>query len=303
MATVAHAQQQKPMPVIGVLGAGSPERKGIVLNLAAFREGLAETGYVEGQNVAIEYRWAEDRVERLPTLAAELVARNVDVIVTEGGDSTTLAAKKATSTIPIVFHGSSDPVALGWVASVDRPGGNLTGVNLVSSELMSKLLDLLLELVPQAKSIGVLRDPNSALDLSQVASARRVRLDILPAFTESEVDAAFGTLLERQVQGLVIYSLRRVRIAVLASQHALPAVALFRDFPEAGGLLSYGPSMTAAYRIKGNYAGRILKGEKAGDLPIERPSKLEMVVNLKTAKALGVAVPQPILARADEVIE
>jgi putative ABC transport system substrate-binding protein len=298
----ARTQQQKPLPVIGVLGSGSPEVKGIVLNLAAFRQGLNETGYVEGQNLAIEYRWAERHVERLPALAAELVARNVDVIVTEGGDVTTLAAKNATSTIPIVYHGTSDPVALGWVASLDRPGGNLTGVNLLGTELMPKLLDLLLELAPQAKFIGILRDPNSPLDLQQVASAKGVRLDILPAVTDSEVDAAFATLVERKAQGLMVYSSGRARIAALALQHSVPTIALFRDFPEAGGLISYGASIPAAYRVKGIYTGRILKGEKAADLPIERPAKLEMVVNLKTAKALSLTVPQSLLARA-EVIE
>ena len=236
-------------------------------------------------------------------MAAELVARKVDVIVTEGGDSSTLAAKNATATIPIVYHGSSDPVALGWVASLDRPGGNLTGVNLLGAELPPKLLDLLLELAPQAKFIGVLRDPSSPLDLQQLASAKGVRLDILPVFTESEVDAAFATLLERKAQGIMVLGFGRARIAPLALQNAIPTIALYRDFPEVGGLLSYGPSQTAAYRVKGIYTGRILKGEKAGDLPIERPAKLEMIVNLKTAKALGIAVPPSILARADQVIE
>jgi putative ABC transport system substrate-binding protein len=300
---LARAQQPKPMPVIGVLGAGSPDIPGIILNLAAFREALAETGYNEGQNVAIEYRWAERRAERLPALAAELVARKVDVIVTEGGDVTTLAAKNATSTIPIVFHGLSDPVALGWAGSLNRPGGNLTGVNMLGGELIPKLRDLLLELVPQAKLIGVLQDPSSPLDLKEVASATGARLEILPAFTESEIDAALATLLERKVQGLIAYTVGRARIAAHALQHGVPAIALFRDFPENGGLLSYGPSIPAAYRVKGIYTGRILKGEKAANLPIERPNKLEMVANLKTAKALDVAIPQSLLARADMVIE
>lgn len=291
------------MPVIGVLGAFSPELKGVQSNLAAFREGLADTGYVEGQNVAIEYRWAERRPERLPALAAELVARKVDIIVTEGGDVSTLAAKNATTTIPIIFHGSSDPVALGWAASFDNPGGNLTGVKYSGGEVVPKLLEMLLEVRPGAKVIGVLRDPSSPLDLQQVASATGVRLEIVPAFTESEIDAALGTLLERKVEGLIAYTAGRPRIAAYALQHGIPAVALFRDFPENGGLLSYGASMAAAYRVKGNYAGRFLKGEKAADLPIARPSKLDLVVNVKTAKALGLMIPQSLLSRADTVIE
>lgn len=295
--------QQQPRPVIGILGLVSPEAKQVQLNLAAFREGLAETGYIESKNIAIEYRWAERRVERMPALAAELVQRKVDVIVTEGGDATTLAAKSATTTIPIVFHGFGDPVALGWVASFDHPGGNLTGVKLPGGELIPKLLDLLRGLAPQAKVVGVLRDPSFPQDPEQSASATGVRLEILPAVTDSEVDAAFATLVERQTQGLIVYSFNRARIAALALRHAIPAIAFFRDFPEAGGLLSYGSSQTAAYRVKGIYAGRILKGETPADLPIERASKLEMVLNLKTAKALGITVPQSIFERADTVIE
>ena len=300
---LAWAQQQKPWPVIGVLGAVTPEARQVQLNLAAFREALAETGYVEGQNVAIEYRWAERRIERLPALAAELVARKVDVIVTEGGDSSSIAAKDATSTIPIVFHGSIDPVARGWASSFDRPGGNLTGVQLIVPELMPKLLELLIEVVPQAKRIGVLSAPDSSLDLAATANAKGVQVDISPVVTDSEVDAAFAKFVEGQVQAVMIYGFGRARAAGLASKHGLPTFALYRDLPEAGGLLSFGPSQTAAYRVKGIYTGRILKGEKAGDLPIERPKKLEMVVNLKTAKALGITVPQSILERADTVIE
>src|SRR5262245_16206434 len=190
--------QQKAMPVIGILGATTPEIPGVAANLAAFRQGLGETGYVEGQNVAIEYRWAERQLDRLPGLAADLVARRVDVIVTEGGDSATLAAKNATATIPIVFHGGSDPVARGFVASLARPGGNLTGVNLMQGELIPKLLELLLEVVPEARLIGVLRDPASPLDLQEAATAKGVRLRILQAATPAEADAAFATLLELQ---------------------------------------------------------------------------------------------------------
>jgi putative ABC transport system substrate-binding protein len=294
--------QQQPR-VIGVLGSSSLELKVVQLSFDAFRKGLAETGFVEGQNVSIEYRWAEGRRERLPALAAELVERKVDVIVTEGADATTLAAKNATATIPILFHGFSDPVALGWVASFDHPGGNLTGVKMAGSELLPKLLDLLLGLAPQAKIVGVLRDPSFSLALEQAPSAAGVKLEILPAVTDSEVDGAFGTLLERQAQGLIVYTGNRARIAALASRQAVPAIAFFRDFPEAGGLLSYGPSLPEAYRVKGVYTGRILKGENAADLPIERKGKLEMVLNLKTAKALGITVPQSIRERADTVIE
>jgi len=295
--------QQKPMPVIGILGAVSPEFRPVQLNLAAFREALGEMGFVEGQNVAIEYRWAERRLDRLPALAAELVARKVDVIVTEGGDPTTFAAKQATSTIPVVFHSSSDPVALGIVASLARPGGNLTGVSMMTSELAPKLFEMLLEVVPEARLIGVLREPNTPLDMERAASARNVRLHILPAVSGDEVDAAFAALVPLKPDGLIVSTLNRPRIAALASRHSIPAVSHARDFPENGGLLSYGPSQPAAYRIKGLYTGRILKGEKAADLPVQQPTKFELVVNLNTAKALGLTVPPSILARADEVIE
>jgi len=291
------------MPVIGVLGAVSPEVRGVQLNLEAFREGLGETGFAEGQNVVIEYRWAERCFDRLPALAAELVARKVDVIVTEGGDSTTFAAKQATSTISVVFHCTSDPVALGIVASLARPGGNLTGVSLMHSELALKLFEMLLEVVPEARLIGVLRDPSSPLDIEHAASARNVRLHILPAFSFDEVDAALAALVPLKPDGLIVYSATRLRSAALASRHSLPAISYARDFPENGGLLGYGPNLPAAYRIKGIYTGRILKGEKAADLPVQQPTRFELVVNLNTAKALGLAVPPSILARADEVIE
>ena len=295
--------EQKQMPVIGILGAVSPELRGVQRNLAAFRKSLAEMGFVEGQNVLIEYRWAERQLDRLPALAADLVSRNVDVIVTEGGDSTTFAAKRATSTIPVVFHSSSDPVALGIVASLARPGGNLTGVNMQISELQPKLFELFLELVPRAKLIGVLRDPNSTLDIGDVAAARNVRIHVLSAVTETEVDEAFAALVQLPLDGIIAYTFSRDRIAALASRHSLPAVSHARDFPENGGLLSYGPSLPDAYRIKGIYTARILKGEKAADMPVQQPTKFELVINLKTAKALGLTVPHSLLQRADEVIE
>jgi len=290
------------MPVIGVLGA-MPNIPAVASNLAAFRQGLGETGYVEGQNVTIEYRWAERRLDRLPALAADLVGRKVDVIVTEGGDSTTLAAKNATSSIPVVFHASSDPVAKGFVACLARPGGNLTGVSMMGTELTPKLLELLLELVPQARLIVLLVDPTIPRDAEATARAKGVQIHVLKVVTESEIDAAFASLVQLQADGLIVDSLGRAYIAALALRHAVPAIAVFRDFPDAGGLLSYGPSIPAAYRIKGIYAGRILNGERPADLPEQQPTKFELVINLKTAKALGLTVPQAILARADEVIE
>jgi putative ABC transport system substrate-binding protein len=308
--TLASAQQ-KAMPVIGVLGSFPPGAKAqIELELAAFRQGLAETGYVEGQNVAIEYRRGEGHIDRLPALAADLVARKVDVIVTQGGDSSSLAAKNATSTIPILFHSVNDPVAIGLVASLARPGGNLTGVAMLRAELMPKLLELLLEMVPQAKLIALLERPVEASaegiigHMQEGARVKRVDLRVLKARTESEVDDAFATLVQAQADGLVLGSLGfRPQIAALALRHAVPAIAGQRDFAISGGLLSYGPSNTAVYHLKGIYTGRILKGAKPADLPVQQPTKFELVVNLKTAKALGLTVPQTLLARADEVIE
>ena len=303
--------QQKPMPVIGFLGSFQPTMNAVIeLELAAFRQGLSETGYVEGQNVTIEYRRAEGHYDRLPALAADLVARKVDVIVTEGGDSPTLAAKQATSTIPILFHTVNDPVAAGFVASLARPGGNLTGVSMMQAELMPKRLELLLEVAPQARVIALLVNPN---DLSiervirhtqEAARAKRVDLHVLKARTESEIDGAFATLVELHADGLVLGPVGfRPQIAVLALRHAVPAIAPSRDFPISSGLLSYGPSVTAAYHLKGIYAGKILKGAKPADLPVQQPTKFDLFVNRKTAKALGLTIPPSILARADEVIE
>jgi putative ABC transport system substrate-binding protein len=310
---LAARAQQKAMPVIGFLGSFPPGAKAqIELELAAFREGLRETGYVEGQNqnVAIEYRRGEGHIDRLPALAADLVARKVDVIVTQGGDSPSLAAKNATSTIPILFHSVNDPVAIGLVASLARPGGNLTGVSLMHAELVPKLLEQLLELVPQARVIALLVRPDEAStehiigQMQEAVRAKRIDLRILKARTESETDAAFATLVQAQDDGLVLGpSGFRPQIAALALRHAVPAIAAQRDFAVSGGLVSYGPSNTAAYHLKGIYAGKILKGAKPADLPVEQPTKFELVINLKTAKALGLTVPQSLLARADEVIE
>jgi putative ABC transport system substrate-binding protein len=260
--------------------------------------------------VAIEYRRGEGHLDRLPALAADLVARNVDVIVTQGGDSATSAAQQATSTIPILFHTNNDPVAAGFVASLARPGGNLTGVSLMFAELMPKRLELLLEVVPQARVIALLANPDELSTdriighAQEAARAKRVDLHILKARTESEIDGAFATLVQLQADGLVLGPTGfRPQIAALALRHAVPAIAPQRDFPDVGGLLSYGASNTAAYHLKGIYTGRILKGEKPSDLPVEQPTTFQLVVNLKTAETLGLKVPPSILARADEVIE
>ena len=293
--------QQKPMPVIGVLGLTTPTIDVVAANLSALRAGLREAGYTEGQNLRIEYRWAERDPERLPGLAADLVRQKVDVIVTEGGDATTQAAKNATPTIPIVFHGG-DSVERGWVASFARPGGNLTGVNLMGGEVLPKLLELLLELVPQAHLIGLIRAPHATMNLPS-AGGQRVQVQVVDAVTPSETDAAFASLVQMRVDGIVVFTLNRLRIAEAALRAGIPAIALYRDFTAAGGLICYGPSMTDAYRLKGQYTGRILKGEKPADLPVQQPTKFDLVINLKTAKALRLTVPQWLLQRADEVIE
>jgi putative tryptophan/tyrosine transport system substrate-binding protein len=301
--------QQKAMPVIGYLGIGSPGLYAPVV--AAFHQGLSETGYVEGQTVAIEYRWAEGHADRLPALAADLVGRKVDVIAALGGRSPALVAKSATSTIPIVFS-VGDPVERGLVASLARPGGNLTGVS--SLDLTPKRVEMLSELVPGAKMIAVLVNPNNAIagrmvqDVQEAARTRGLQLGILKASTESEIDAAFATLVELNADALVLpsdayFNSRREQLVALASRYSVPAIYDWREYAAAGGLISYGPSLTAAYRLVGVYTGKILKGAKPADLPVQQPTTFELVVNLKTAKALGLTVPPSILARADEVIE
>jgi putative tryptophan/tyrosine transport system substrate-binding protein len=280
--------QQKPMPVIGFLGGFNPSMNAqIELEQAAFRQGLSETGYVEGLNVTIEYRRGEGHLDRLPALAADLVSRKVDVIVTQGGDSATSAAKQATSTIPILFHTVNDPVATGFVASLARPGGNLTGVNLMQAEMMPKRLELLLEVVPQARVIALLSNPDELsteriiAHMQEAARAKRVDLRIPKARTESEIDGALATLVQLRADGLVLGAIGfRPKIAALALRHGVPAIAPQRDFPDVGGLLSYGPSLTAAYHLKGIYTGRILKGEKPADLPVQQPTTFELVINL-----------------------
>jgi putative ABC transport system substrate-binding protein len=303
--------QQKAMPVIGFLSGTSPGS--LAPHVAAFRRGLSETGYVEGQNVRIQYRWAEGRYDRLPALAADLVRQKVAVIYAPNADAA-LAAKSATSTIPIIFEVSVDPVERGLVASFSRPGGNLTGVTSVSIELTPKRVELLTDLVPEARVIALLVNPNSATteriieDVQEAANAKGVQLHILKASTEGEIDVAFATLVELHARALVLapdtfFNTRRELLVTLASYHTVPAIYAYRDFVSAGGLISYGPSLPAVFRKVGNYVGQILNGAKPADLPVEQPTTFELVINLKTAKALGLTIPQSILARADEVIE
>jgi putative tryptophan/tyrosine transport system substrate-binding protein len=302
--------QQKAMPVVGYVVSGSPGPS--APSVAAFRQGLSETGYVEGKNVAIEYRWAEGSYDRLPALAANLVDLKVDVIVT--GGAAVLAAKGATSTIPIVFFGGGDPVGDGLVASLARPGGNLTGFSILVTELMPKRLELLSELVPQAGVIALLVNPSSAVaerqtrDMQEAARAKGVQLIILKAGTESEIDGAFGSLVQLRAGALLVaadsfFNSRREKLVALAARFAVPAIYEWREFVVFGGLISYGPSQTGLWRQVGIYAGRILKGTKPADLPVQQPTTFELVINLKTAQALGLTVPPSILDRADEVIE
>jgi len=312
--TAPHAlrAQQKAMPVIGVLSSTTPGSS--AANMAAFLQGLAETGYVEGQNAAIEYRWAEGRYDRLPALAAELVKRRVDVIVTQGGIPPTRAAKSATSTIPIVFAVGTDPVGDGLVASLARPGGNLTGVTFMMTKLNPKRLELLSELVLQADMIALLVNPSNESaepqmrDVQEAARAKGVQLRILKASTEGEIDAAFATFVQLHASALLVgadpfFFSRRENLVALAARFAVPAIYENREYVAAGGLISYGTSLEAVNRQVGGYAGRILKGAKPADLPVQQPTTFELVVNLKTAKELGLAMPPSILARADEVIE
>jgi putative tryptophan/tyrosine transport system substrate-binding protein len=306
------ARAQQAMPVIGLLDPRSPHM--LATPSRGFRQGLKDTGYVEGENVALEYRWAENEMDRLPALAAELVRRQVSVIVASTPVAA-LAAKAATTTIPIVFTVNEDPVRLGLVASLPRPGGNLTGINLFSAELSAKRLDILREVVPGAARVGVLVNPANATStestLRDVAAATRaieLQIKVLNASTSRDIEAAFASFTRERPDALFVgadpyfYS-RRVQLVVLAARHTIPATYSQRDFAEAGGLMSYGTSLTDAYRQIGLYAGRILKGAKPADLPVVQASKFELVVNLPTAKALGLEVPPMLLARADEVIE
>jgi putative ABC transport system substrate-binding protein len=307
-APAVHAQH-KAMPVIGYLGASRGSR-----SLAWFQQGLGDAGYVEGQNVAIEYRSWEGRPDRLPELAADLVARRVDVIAATGGPLSALAAKNATSTIPIVFQIGGDPVKEKLVASFARPGGNLTGVTILTAELNPKRLELLAELVPQARVIALLVNPTNATaeriinDVQQAALTKNVQIAVVRAAAEDEFETAFASLVQLRAGALLVgndpfFNSRREQLVALASRHAVPAIYEWRDFAEAGGLISYGTRRSDAYRQLGVYAGMILKGAKPADLPVVQTTRFELVINLKTAKALGLAVPQSLLVQADEVIE
>jgi putative ABC transport system substrate-binding protein len=308
---VATRAQQAAAPVIGFLDARSPSVDADLV--AAVRAGLAETGHVEGQNLQIEYRWAEGEINRLPGLAADLVKRGVTVIMT-GGNAAAPAAKAATATIPIVFSTGDDPVRVGLVASLSRPGGNLTGVTSFAREIVTKRLGLLLELVPKANTIALLAnpdDPTGGIQTSDADSAARAigrQLLVLRVHTEREIDAAFATMAERQVGALLISSdaflrSRRNQIIGLASGQALPTMFNVREDAVAGGLISYGADFVDGYRKVGVYTGRILNGTKLSDLPVQQPTKFQLVINLKAARKLGLEVPPTLLARADEVIE
>jgi putative ABC transport system substrate-binding protein len=304
--------QQAAMPVIGFLEIRSAET--IVERLRAFRQGLRETGYVEGENVTIDYRWAEQK-ERLPDLAAQLVRRQVAVIVTTAGFATALAAKGATTTIPIVFGVTDDPVKHGLVASLARPGGNLTGINLLSTELTAKRLELLREMVPRASRIAVLVNPANAVNtqttLQEVEAAARamgLQIQIFNASTSREIDAAFAAFGRERPDAIFVgqdafYNGRRLQLANWASRHALPMTSGSRDICEVGGLMSYGANIVDSYRQQGVYTGRILKGAKPADLPVEQSAKFELAINAQTARMLGIDIPASLLARADEVIE
>jgi putative ABC transport system substrate-binding protein len=304
--------QQPTMPVIGFLDPASPNTR--TAFVSAFRKGLGEAGYVEGQNVAVEYRWAEGKNNRLPALAADLVARQVTVIAASGGIPSAQAAKAATTTIPIVFLTATDPVQFGLVASLNRPGGNLTGVTTLGVEVGPKRLELVHELVPTATIVAFLVNPTSPLsgnlarELMSAARTLGVQLHVLHASTERELDAVFETLIRLRAGALVIgidafFISRSNYIAALSLRHGVPTIFQNREFAVAGGLMSYGGSGTDAYRQVGVYTGRILKGEKPADLPVQQSTKVELIINLKTAKALGLDVPTSILLRADEVIE
>jgi putative ABC transport system substrate-binding protein len=304
--------QQPATPMIGYLEAGSPAS--VAKLILKFRQGLAETGYVEGQNVSIEFRWGEGHHETLPSLAADLVSRRVAIIVATGGEVSAVAAKGATTAIPIVFDTSRDPVELGLVASLNRPGGNTTGVNQLNAELGAKSVGLMHELVPKAAVIAFLGNPNNPSMQDQLKerqeAARAIGLKIAPVAVASvaDLDAAFAAIGQQQYGALLIaadpfFFGQRDKLAALALRHAMPAMHGRREFAEAGGLISYGTSLADTYRQVGIYTGRILKGEKPADLPVVQSSKFELVINLKTAKALGLTIPPGLLAIADDVIE
>jgi putative ABC transport system substrate-binding protein len=307
------AQAQQPaMPMIGFLGSRSPDDSAALV--AAFRVGLGETGLIEGSNVTIEFRWAEGHYDRLPMLAADLAARQVAVIAAPGGIAAGLAAKAATSTIPIIFLTGADPVQFGLVKSLSRPDSNLTGVAILTNTLAPKQLELLHELVPTATLVAFLVNPKNPIaesdtrDLQSAASATRQQILVLNASTDGEVESAFAALVQQRAGALLVqsdpfFNSRPDDIVALAARYAIPAIYQWRDFPVAGGLMSYGTVLADAYRQVGIYAGKILKGAKASDLPVQQSVKVQLVINLKTAKTLGLTFPLTLLGRADEVIE
>jgi putative tryptophan/tyrosine transport system substrate-binding protein len=310
---VARAQQRAVMPVIGFLGGASASQ--YTPFVAAYHRGLEEIGYFVGQNVAIEYRWADGQYSRLPALAADLVARQVTVISAAGSTPATLAAKAATTTIPIVFFVGGDPVELGLVASLGHPGGNLTGFTALTAEVGSKRLQVMHEVVPAAKKMALLVNPTSpaqsepqSRDLEAAARQLGLQLEVIRASTDREIESAIATLGQSQAGGLVIgpdvfFNTRSEQIAALALRHKLPTIYQYREFVAAGGFMSYGTSLTELFRLGGTYTGRILKGDKAAELPVQQATKIELFINLATAKALGLTIPETLLATADEVIQ
>jgi len=309
---LAARAQQSAMPVVGFLGA--PSAAPYARYVAAVHQGLKEVGYVEHQNVAMEYRWADSQYDRLPTLAADLVSRRVAVIIPIGGAPAAVAAKAATSTIPIVFNLGADPVGLNLVTNLSRPGGNITGIAMMIVEMETKRLELLHELVPASSSLAILLNPSSPQAQTQEKQAQQAaqvvgrQVLVLKASTEQEIEGAFAALVRERAGGLLVgadtfFTSQAVLFVVLAAHHSIPTVYPFRSYVDAGGLMSYGSSLLDAYRQTGVYAGRVLKGEKPGDLPIARPTTFELIINLKIARALGIAIPTTLLGRADEVIE
>jgi putative ABC transport system substrate-binding protein len=309
---LAARAQQAAMPVVGLLDSRSPDA--LTDRLRGFRQGLKDTGYVEGENVAIEYRWAENQLDRLPALAAELVRRRVAVIATSGGPAVAFAAKAATTTIPIVFGVAEDPVRLGLVASLARPDGNLTGINFLVGELAAKRLELLRALVPAATRVAVLVNPaqtnveSTLRDVESAARAMGLQIQVLNASTSREIDAAFVAIVRERPDALFVgndafFNARRVQLVLLAMLHRVPAIYWDREIAAAGGLMTYGSNIVDVYRQLGVYAGRILKGAKPADLPVVQSSKFELFINAQTARMLGVTVPDKLLATADEVIE
>jgi putative ABC transport system substrate-binding protein len=304
----ARAQQ----PVIGYLHIASPGP--FAPFVGAFRQGLREAGYVEGQNLAIEYRWAEGRYDRLPAMAAELVGRQVSLIAAQGGAAAAAAAKEATGAIPIVFSMGGDPVKEGIVASLSRPGGNVTGISVLTTQLAAKRLEIMREVVPKADVIAMLVNPTNMTNLEQLRDSQEagralgLRIHVLEASSASDFDPAFAAITRMRIGALVVgaeayFHSQRERIVALAMRHAIPTIYEWREFADAGGLMSYGTDLAEGYRLVGVYAGRILKGAKPAELPVMQATKVQFVVNLKTAKALGLTVPLPLLGRADEVIE